>query len=361
MLFSSNAALNTPSTINKLKIQIFFILSLLLSGTPVLFGQAPPQKISYQFIIRNNQNQLIQNSQVSLRISILKGSISGTTTYIETHKTETNGNGAATIEVGGGTTVSGDFSLIDWSAGDFFIKTEIDPSGQEDYTISGTSQLLSVPYSLFSGRAAIADSLKGELDEKDPVFINSIAASITADDTTRWNSKQESGHYIGELFGGGVIFHLWKDSLGIEHGLVADLSDLNTNSGWSNITDQEIGPAAKSSWDGLGNSNAIVAQPGHTNSIAAECLNSTNGGKDDWYLPSIDELSLLWHNRYLVNRYGGFVNGKPILPIVEQYWTSTELSSQSVYIFDFIKGSPLIPIDPTKEMRSYQTRAIRTF
>ena len=107
-------------------------------------------------------------------------------------------------------------------------------------------------------------------------------------------------HFIGEHFGGGVIFHLWKDSSGIEHGLVVDKVEIN-NIVFSNVT-SAIGPSAESSWNGLQNSNAIVSQSGHTNSAAAICLQSANSGYTDWYLPSIDELSLIWQNRFDVNK-----------------------------------------------------------
>jgi hypothetical protein len=82
-----------------------------------------------------------------MQISILKGS---TPVYVEKHTTTTNDNGLATLEVGGGTPVSGSFIGIDWSSGTYFIKTETDPSGGTNYSITGTSQLLSVPYALYA-------------------------------------------------------------------------------------------------------------------------------------------------------------------------------------------------------------------
>gem|GEM_PF-2210162 len=52
------------------------------------------------------------------------------------------------LEIGTGTLVSGAFASIDWSAGPYFIKTDTDPLGGTLYTITGTSQLMSVPYAL---------------------------------------------------------------------------------------------------------------------------------------------------------------------------------------------------------------------
>lgn len=129
------------------------LVLLLLSSFTVLFAQAP-QKMNYQSVIRKTDGTLLSNTLVGIKTSILLGSITGTASYVETQTTTTNANGLATIEIGGGTPVTGTFSGIDWGAGSHFIKTEIDPAGGTNYTISGTSQLLSVPYALYAGSSA---------------------------------------------------------------------------------------------------------------------------------------------------------------------------------------------------------------
>ena len=126
------------------------LVLLLLSSFTLLFAQAP-QKMSYQSVIRKTDGTLVASTPVSLKISILKGSATGTASYVETQTTTTNNNGLATVEIGGGTPVTGTFAGIDWGSGSHFIKTEIDPAGGTNYTISGTSQLLSVPYALYAG------------------------------------------------------------------------------------------------------------------------------------------------------------------------------------------------------------------
>ncbi|MFN8283838.1 MAG: hypothetical protein U0U67_11530 [Chitinophagales bacterium] len=115
-----------------------------------------PQKMTYQAVIRNASNALITNTSVGMRLSILKGSASGTSVYTETQTTTTNANGIITIEVGAGTVVSGNISAINWAQGPYFIKTETDPTGGTNYTITGTSQFLSVPYAFY---AKTADSV----------------------------------------------------------------------------------------------------------------------------------------------------------------------------------------------------------
>ncbi len=136
----------------KNSLQIFAKTILLFSIFFTLFSaQAQaPQKFSYQAVIRNASSALVANTNVGIRVSILQGSATGTTIYTEKHTPTTNVNGLATLEIGNGNNPSGFFSFIDWSTGSFFIKTETDPTGGTNYTIVGTSQLLSVPFAFNS-------------------------------------------------------------------------------------------------------------------------------------------------------------------------------------------------------------------
>ena len=129
-----------------LQLMIFFAVS-------ITFGQAP-QKMSYQAVIRNASSILVTSAPVGMRISILQGSASGSSVYTETQSITTNANGLASFEIGTGTLVSGNFATINWGNGLYFIKTETDPTGGTTYTITGTSQLSSVPYALFSAGSA---------------------------------------------------------------------------------------------------------------------------------------------------------------------------------------------------------------
>ena len=74
-----------------------------------------PQKISYQAVIRNTGNTLVADKTVGMKISILKSTATGTAVYVETQTPKTNANGLVTIEIGGGTVVSGLFSAIFFS------------------------------------------------------------------------------------------------------------------------------------------------------------------------------------------------------------------------------------------------------
>lgn len=133
--------------------KIFTLTGILFGFLTAQFAPAQsPEKLSYQAVVRNASNELVAEAIVGVRISILKDSESGTVVYMETQTPETNNNGLLSIEIGTGTTTD-DFSAIDWSAGPYFLKTEIDPAGATSYSITGTSELISVPYALFAKEA----------------------------------------------------------------------------------------------------------------------------------------------------------------------------------------------------------------
>ncbi len=125
--------------------KIYTILVAILITSSV-FAQAP-QKMSYQAVIRDAGNSLVANHSIGMRISILQGT---SAIYVETQTSTTNANGLVSLEIGGGTVVSGAFSNINWASGLYSIKTETDPNGGTNYSIAGTSKLLSVPYALFA-------------------------------------------------------------------------------------------------------------------------------------------------------------------------------------------------------------------
>ncbi len=129
------------------------IKSVLLLSTFLVLQSASaqaPQKMSYQAVIRNASNTLVANANVGVKVSILQTTATGTSVYSETHQPTTNTNVLATFEIGNGTVISGNFAAINWANGPYFIKTETDPTGGTNYTISGTSQLLSVPFALYA-------------------------------------------------------------------------------------------------------------------------------------------------------------------------------------------------------------------
>lgn len=305
----------------KLLLSLSVFISLLLNA------QAP-QGFNYQASIRDASNVIVANQNVGLRVTLIKDSISGINVYQETFSDSTSATGVVNIVIGTGTVVSGSFSSIDWGNGPYFIEIAVDVNGGTTYQVMGTQQLMSVPYALYAEN--VSTSLGGS----------------------------GFAHYIGEPFGGGVIFHLWKDSAGMENGLIVDLNDLSISQVWSNVDSTQIGSSAQSRWDGLSNSNAIVGQAGHTSSAASLCLNSTNGGQSDWYLPSVDELGLLWHNCFNVNKTLSTIGSATILIVEDYYWSSTEYTSNLACYFYFNYGFENLPED---KYFTYRIRAVRAF
>jgi len=137
-------------------------------------------------------------------------------------------------------------------------------------------------------------------------------------DGTAWVAQVSSKHYVGELYGGGVVY--WVDYTG-QHGLIVSMVYLSIGQAWSDVSSTLIGASAQSDWDGPGNSNAIIGQNGHTSSAAKLCLDYTNadygtGTYSDWYLPSRGELNHLWNNIYDVQKA---LNGASATEITKFY------------------------------------------
>jgi hypothetical protein len=228
----------------------YFTLTLILlvvSGT--LLGQAP-EKMSYQAVVRNAAGELVADAVVGIQLSVLTGSETGTAIFVETHTPMTNANGLVTLEIGMGTVVTGSISAIDWSAGPHFLMVEIDPTGGTNYDISGTSELISVPYALhaktveninytetdpvfgawdLSTGISITESQISDLDhfttadEADPVYGASVAAGITSADTFKWNNPAA----VVEL---DPVFGAWDRStgIGITESQITDLTHFTT-------------------------------------------------------------------------------------------------------------------------------------
>ena len=167
---------------------------------------------------------------------------------------------------------------------------------------------------------------------------------------------QEGCLQIGDEHQGGIIFYI--DETG-EHGLLAAPGDLpelyifgclgNTN------------PIADKSEIGAGESNtlAILNYCNEENIAARACYNLTLNGYSDWFLPSINELELLYLHR---NTVGGFDSSEASV-----YISSTEAQPAPAYyrnwIFEFSNPQS---ISYTRKLVSqkdnkFKVRAIRKF
>ena len=155
--------------------QLLSILFLFLAVSIKLAAQSP-EKISYQAIIRAQDNSLLINSSVSLKIIIHQGAANGTAVYQENHAVTSNNNGLVSLEIGTGKSVTGTFNTIAWQNGTYFIETQVDIAGGTNYNIIGITQLLSVPYALHS---KTADRLVGS------ATTNTVKAAIIPFTTSR--------------------------------------------------------------------------------------------------------------------------------------------------------------------------------
>ncbi|GGE21616.1 DUF1566 domain-containing protein [Psychroflexus salis] len=176
---------------------VFTILISILMAANV-FGQTP-EKMSYQGVIRDSANELVANNQVSMQLSILQGGDNGNVVYQETQTPTTNVNGLVSVEIGTGTIISGNFTTIDWSAGPYFIKTETDPTGGSNYSITGTSQLMSVPYALYAKESG--SSIPGPAGEDGDDGVGITSTTDNNDGTFTLNFSDGSSFTTSDLTG----------------------------------------------------------------------------------------------------------------------------------------------------------------
>ncbi len=202
------------------------------------------------------------------------------------------------------------------------------------------------------------------------MIYNTTINSLFFFDATEWKNivktcdtisygGQTYEHYIGESYGGGVVF--WVDHTG-EHGLIVSMVDMSTGHSWSNITNLSVGTT--NDWDGANNTTAIIGQSGHTNSAAKLCDDYTNadygtGTYSDWYLPSIAELNHVWNNFYDVQKALTIDGSSSTTPISRStYWSSSELNNLLAYFFDFFRG---YTDASAGKITTHYVRAVRAF
>lgn len=195
------------------------------------------------------------------------------------------------------------------------------------------------------------------------VFV--FANACTNGNTNSFFTSEKGGsgnftHYIGELFGGGIVAAVWKVK-GVEHGLIVSLSDLSDGIMWSNIDTVLIGVNAQNAINGQINTTAIVGQAGAKTTAAGLCVAYTGGGFSDWYLPSKFEMSQLYNSALPINIVLE-ADGDPATIGFEfinnpYYWTSTEYFNIKSWLQNFFIGTTYNDF----KAAPYRVRAVRKF
>ncbi|SMD33165.1 hypothetical protein SAMN04488029_1530 [Reichenbachiella faecimaris] len=286
---------------------MLFIVSLLIIQQ--LQAQAP-SKMSYQAVVRDASGTLVIDQEIGMRISILEGSSSGTAVYVETHNPTSNSNGLISIEIGDGSVVSGTFSDIDWSTEAFFIQTEIDPLGGSSYTITGTSQLMSVPYALYAEKAGntfsgdyndLSNIPTGSDFDGDFANLTNIPTGISdGDDDTQLTEAEVDDYvanngYLTAEVDGSITNEIELPEQSGNAGLV--LTTDGTNPAWSAVSYNDLTDVPSSSFDGEFSSLANVPA-------------GLDDGDDDTQLSEAEVDTYVANNGYLTAEVDGSITNE---------------------------------------------------
>ena len=200
-----------------------------------------------------------------------------------------------------------------------------------------------------------------------------VTTSISGDTLTITGSGSganpftyEIGQYLQSE--GGVIAYRWLSAAPSEYPvtsgtqqnyLVVDTQSLTNSAQWaSSLVNTN---SADSTYYGVYNTAVLIflgAPYGITAGTAAVlCDNSTNNGKNDWFLPAIDELSVMWQNRWAINQGLQLVPAAPLL--FPFFWSSTEATTGVAWTFDFTTGTA--SLSKLKTDTGVSVRAVRIF
>jgi len=130
-----------------------FIALVFLLLTNFLLQAQAPEGVNYQAVIRDNLGSPIENTIVGVKITIYQNTTSGNLVFEESFTPNTNAFGLVNFIIGQGNLISGDFSLIDWSSGPYFLEISADIDGGVNYEDIGSQELMSVPYALYAKTA----------------------------------------------------------------------------------------------------------------------------------------------------------------------------------------------------------------
>ncbi|MFC4738426.1 hypothetical protein ACFO3U_00310 [Flavobacterium ponti] len=195
------------------------------------FSQSP-QGINYQSIAYSSNGNIIINSNVGVKASILDISQTGSVIYSEEHTILTNSNGVYSLVIGQGSVLTGVFSDIQWGIGSKYLKVELDPTGGTNYIASGISQFMSVPYALYSDNVNPSKSI---------INIANFQSLRETIGDSNGNVVYVRG-YSSDADGGGGHFTWNSNSSDVDNdGTTIKPSNYNSNGRWiRNVDSSEI-------------------------------------------------------------------------------------------------------------------------
>jgi uncharacterized protein (TIGR02145 family) len=182
--------------------KVIICFAILMLGL-TLKGQAP-SGFTYQALLRDAAGTVKANTLVAVKFEILQGSSTGTVAYSETHSTTTTSTGLINLTLGSGTPVTGTFAGINWSTGSYFLKITV------DNIVLGTSQLLSVPYAIFSTKAGNGFSGNyNDLTNKPDLTVGAVKKMTVTSETTNMEEalfevKNKAGQTVFAVYNEGV-------------------------------------------------------------------------------------------------------------------------------------------------------------
>ena len=118
--------------------------------------------LNFQGVARTTNNVIISSQDITLRLSILQGTSTGTPEYVEVRQVKTNAQGLFNTVIGDKETIStiGKFSDIDWKFSPKFLKIEMDPTAGNNFITMGTTEFQYVAYAKFAN-GVLAENISG--------------------------------------------------------------------------------------------------------------------------------------------------------------------------------------------------------
>ena len=139
-----------------LRILFFMLLSIVMINTQAQTG------LNFQGVARTSNNVILASQAITIKLSILQGSATGTADYTETRRVTTNAQGLFTAVIGdtGAISTLGNFTTINWKLSPKFLKIEMDPAAGTNFITMGTTQFQYVAYAQFA-KSVDAENIVG--------------------------------------------------------------------------------------------------------------------------------------------------------------------------------------------------------